>query len=127
MLLSRPTSSSTSLHLALEILPLDQVWYLVVIVSFFLVSTLLLLQTLVRLGQSPQRGERVRAQLVQDAGNELCEFFVLAVAVDSEGVRGNGSVDCFKRVGVNSYIRYFERWIGRGPKVQKKNGDGKWH
>ena len=38
-------------------------------------------------------GEAVGAQLVQDAGDELGEFLLLAVAVEGVGVGGDGGVD----------------------------------
>jgi hypothetical protein len=31
--------------------------------------------------------------LIEDAGDELGEFFIFAVAVDGEGVGGDGGVD----------------------------------
>ena len=83
--------------LALEVLALDQIRYLVVIVIAALLAVLALaalLQALVALGQLPQAGERVGAELVEDAGDELRQLLVLAVAVDGEGVGGDGCVDC---------------------------------
>lgn len=53
-----------------------------------------LLHALVALGELAQGSERVGAELVQDAGDELGELLVLAVAVDGEGVGGDRGVDC---------------------------------
>ena len=88
--------------LPLEILPFHQIWDLVIIVpalSFLLVphSALLLLHALVALGQLPQACQTVRAELVEDSWDKLGEFLVLAVAVDGEGVGGDGGVDCVVR------------------------------
>ena len=77
------------LHLALtlKVLALDQIRYLIVIIVLLaLLALAALLQALVALGQLPQAGERVRAQLVQEARDQLGELLVLAVAVDCEGV-----------------------------------------
>ena len=74
--------------LALEVLALDQVRYLVIVIVLLAAFLALaaLLQALVALGQLPQAGERVGAELVQDAGDQLRELLVLAVAVNGEGV-----------------------------------------
>lgn len=84
------------LNLALEVLALDQVRdvVLVFLALFLALGGLLLLQVLVALGQLAQRRQAVRAQLVQDARDELGQLLLLAVAVDSEGVGGDGGVDC---------------------------------
>lgn len=88
------------LHFALEILPRDQVGDIVVVVIALAVlaagtAALLLLQALVALGKFPEGGEAVGAELVEDARDEFGEFFVFAVAVDGEGVGGDGCVDCW--------------------------------
>lgn len=87
------------LHLALtlaKVLALDQVGNLFVIVILLLPTFTLaaLLQRLVALGELSERGERVGAKLVEDTRNELCQLLVLSVAVEREGVRGDGRVDC---------------------------------
>ena len=51
---------------------------------------------MIALRQLAQRGKAVGAELVKDAGDEFGEFFVLAVAVDGEGVGGDGGVDCMR-------------------------------
>jgi hypothetical protein len=80
---------------SLEVLPLDQVRNVVLIVLILLViaSTLLFLHTLVALGKLAQRSQAVGTQLVQDTGDKLGEFLVLAVTVNGEGVGRDGSVD----------------------------------
>ena len=55
---------------------------------------LALLDGLVRLGELAERRERVGAELVEDAGDELGELLHVAGAVDGEGVGGNGRVHC---------------------------------
>lgn len=67
---------------------------LIVVVLLVTILTLLLLHALVALGKLAQRCERVGAELVKDAGNELCQLLVLAVTVDGEGVRWYRSVYC---------------------------------
>lgn len=79
------------LGLALEVLAGDQLGDVVII---GLLALLALLHALVALGQLAQRGQGVGAELVQDAGDELGQLLVLAVAVDGKGVGGDGSVDC---------------------------------
>lgn len=85
------------LDLVLEILARYEVGNLIVI-SLLLV---ILLHVLVALGQLAERGKRVRAELVQDTGNELRKLLLLAVAVDGERVGGNGSVDYSPTVSIN--------------------------
>jgi hypothetical protein len=82
-------------NICLEVLSLYQVRNIVLILIILLVvaGTLFLLQALVALGQLAQGSQAVGAQLVQDTGNELGEFLVLAVAIDGESVGGDGSVD----------------------------------
>ena len=55
---------------------------------------LALLDGLVGFGQFTEGGEGVGAELVEDAGDELGEFFHLAGTVDGEGVGGNCCMDC---------------------------------
>jgi uncharacterized membrane protein len=91
--------------LRLHIKILHQVWDIVVVV--FVLSTVrsadagaagaatvLGLDRLVRLGELAQGGERVRAELVEDARDELGELLDLTGAVDGEGVGGKGGVNC---------------------------------
>lgn len=79
------------LGLALEVLAGDQLRDVIIV---GLLALLALLHVLVALGQLAQGGQGVGAQLVQDAGDELGQLLVLAVAVDGEGVGGDGGVDC---------------------------------
>lgn len=83
-------------NLALKVLTLDQIRNIIFII-ILLLATLALLHVLVALGELAEGGEAVRAQLVQDTGNQLGEFFFLAVAVEGEGVGGDGGV----HLGVN--------------------------
>ena len=76
------------LDLVLEVLALDEVGNLIIVLAL-----LALLHVLVALGELSEGGERVGAELVKDAGNELSELLVLAVAVDGEGVGGDGGVN----------------------------------
>jgi hypothetical protein len=85
------------LGLRLEVVASDEVWNVVVVVVVILVVviillgavlTLLLLHALVALGEFAQRCERVGTELVEDAGDELCQLLVLTVSVDGEGVGG---------------------------------------
>lgn len=73
------------LNLRLKVLALDEVGDVLVV--------LVLLLELVALGQLAERGKRVGAELVEDAGDELGELLVLAVAVDGEGVGLDRGVD----------------------------------
>lgn len=79
--------------LALEVLALDELGDVVLVVLLALALGALL-QALVALGQFAERCEGVGAELVEDAGDELGELLVLAVAVDGKGVAWDGSVDC---------------------------------
>ena len=80
--------------LALEV-ALDELRDLVIVVVLLVaVLALLLLHGLVALGELAQAGERIWAKLVEDAGDELGKLLLLAVAVDGEGVCGDGCVDC---------------------------------
>lgn len=100
-------SAPSSLHLAFEILPLDQIRDIVIIVVVFVSAVLLVarvpvpaaaaavlfLQALVALRQFAQRGQAVGPELVEDAGDEFGEFLVFARAVDGEGVGRNRRMD----------------------------------
>ena len=84
------------LNIALEVLTLHQVGDIILIVILLALSTALgLLHVLVALGELTEGGEAVGAQLVQDTGDELGEFLLLAVTVEGEGVGGDGGVDFF--------------------------------
>ncbi len=76
----------------LEVLALHQIGDIILILVL-LVTTLALLHVLVALGELAKGSEGVGAELVQDAGDELGEFLLLAVAVEGEGVGGDGGVD----------------------------------
>jgi hypothetical protein len=60
----------------------------------------LALDALVALGELAERGKRVGAELVKDAGDELGELLVLTVAVDGEGVGRHSGVNCTVLAGV---------------------------
>lgn len=76
------------LDLVLEVLASNEVGDIIL-----LVSLLALLQVLVALGELAEGGERVGAELVKDPGNELSQLLVLTVAVDGEGVSGDGGMN----------------------------------
>lgn len=87
-------SHNDLLHFTLKVLALYQVGYIVVVVVIFpsfpaLATPILLLQGLVALGQLPQTCQTVRTELIQDPGDQLGEFLVLAVAIDGECVGGD--------------------------------------
>jgi hypothetical protein len=75
--------------LTLECLALDQVWDLVIIV-------VLLLQILVCFGELAKLGERVGAELGEDAWHELRELLLFCVPIDREEVGGDGGVNFSK-------------------------------
>ena len=80
------------LDLAIESLPCHKVGNVVIVIFSLLVSVLsalLLLHALIAFCQLAQRSETVRPKLVQDTGDEFGQFFVLAIAVYCEGVRGH--------------------------------------
>lgn len=79
-------------NLALEVLTLHKIRNIILVVVLLL-AALVLLHVLVALGELAEGGEAVGAELVQDAGDELCELLLLAVAVKGEGVGGDGGVD----------------------------------
>lgn len=79
------------LNLALEVLALNQVGDIILVVILLL--ALGLLHVLVGLGELAEGGEAIGAQLVQDTRDELGEFLLLAVAVKSVGVGGDGGVN----------------------------------
>lgn len=72
-----------SLDLILKVFTCHQIGDIIVILA---VRLLILLHVLIALGELAEGCERVRAQLVEDARNKLCELLVLAVAIDCEGV-----------------------------------------
>lgn len=78
------------LDLALEVLTLDQIGDVILLVVLLALG---LLHVLVRLGELAEGGKAVGAELVQDTGDELGELLLLTVAVESEGVGGDGTVD----------------------------------
>lgn len=84
---------SSLLDIALEVLALDQIRDIILLIVLLALSTALaLLHVLVALGKLAQRRETVGAQLVQDTGDQLGEFLLLTVTVQSEGVGGDGGV-----------------------------------
>ena len=101
--LSRPNQNHPplSFNFTLKVLAGDQIGDIVIVILVLIptaattaTATFLLLQALIALGQFAEGGEAVGAELVEDAGDEFGEFFVFAVAVDGEGVGGDGGVDC---------------------------------
>ena len=80
----------------LEVIAGNEVRDVVIVLVVVLLAslTLLLLHTLVALGEFAQRCERVGAELVEDTGDELGELLVLTGAVDGEGVGRYRGVDC---------------------------------
>lgn len=87
---------SSLLDIVLEVLALDQIRDIILLIVLLALSTgLALLHVLVALSKLAQRSETVGAQLVQDTGDQLGEFLLLAVTVQSEGVGGDGSVHFF--------------------------------
>lgn len=78
------------LDLVLKVLALDELGNVVLII---VTALLTLLHVLVALGELSERGERVGAELVEDARNKLGELLVLAVTVDGKGVVRDSSVD----------------------------------
>jgi hypothetical protein len=85
--------SFSLLNGTLEVLALNKIRDVILILVILLTFTFLLLQTLVALGKLAERGQAVRAKLVQDTGDKLGELLLLAVAVDGKGVGGDGGVD----------------------------------
>ena len=81
------------LDIVLEVLTLHQLRDILILLLLTLTTGLVLLQVLVALGQLAQGGQTVGAELVEDAGDELGEFLFFAVAVEGEGVGGDGGVD----------------------------------
>ena len=82
------------LNIAFEVLTLNQIGDIILLVVLLALTTgLVLLHVLVALGELAERGKAVGAKLVQDPGNELGEFLLLAVTVEGEGVGGDGGVD----------------------------------
>lgn len=82
------------LNIALEVLTLNQIRDIILLVVLLALTTgLVLLHVLVAFGELAERGEAVGAKLVQDTGDELGEFLLLAVTVEGEGVGGDGGVD----------------------------------
>lgn len=86
-------ADSLLLDFAIECLAWHEVRNIVVVLVG-LILAFLLLHGLVTLCQLTQRCERVRAQLIEDAGDQFRKFLVFAVAVDGERVGGNRSVYC---------------------------------
>lgn len=82
-------SGSSLLHLVFEALARNKVGDLIII-SFLLT----LLHVLVALGKLAERCKGVRPKLVEDAGDELGELLVLAIAIDGECVGRNSGMDC---------------------------------
>ena len=89
------------LNIALEVLTLNQIGDIILLVVLLALTTgLVLLHVLVALGKLAQRLEAVGTQLVQDTGDEFGEFLLLAVAVEGEGVGGDGGVDFILSISI---------------------------
>lgn len=108
-------SKCNLLNIALEVLALNQVRDIVLILVLLALGTGLLLHVLVALGELAQGGKAVGAKLVEDTGDELGEFLLLAVTVEGEGVGGDGGVDYL--VAVTRQLSTFWIW---------GDGDGSW-
>lgn len=81
----------------LEVGTLDKFRNIVVVIILLLaILTLFLLHALVGFGEAAQRGERVGPELVEDAGNELSQLFILAGTVNRKSVGWNSGMDCWK-------------------------------
>ena len=80
------------LNLALKVLALNKVGDIILLI-ILLLTALRLLHVLVALGELAEGGQGVGAELVQDTGDELGELLLLAVAVQGEGVGGDGGVN----------------------------------
>lgn len=78
------------LGLALKVLASNKLGNVVLVTILALVA---LLHALIALGQLAQGGQGVGAELVEDAGDEFGQLLILASAIDSEGVCGDGSVN----------------------------------
>ena len=79
------------LSLCLEVVASDEIRdivVIVVIVLLVLALALLLLHGLVTLSELAQRGQRVGAKLVENAGDEFSQLLVFAIAVNGKGVGG---------------------------------------
>lgn len=82
------------LDVALEVLALNEIGDIILLIVLLAVSAgLVLLHVLVALGELAEGSKAVGAKLVQDTGDELGEFLLLAVAVEGESVGGDGGVD----------------------------------
>jgi len=99
------------LNIAFEVLTLNQIGDIILLVVLLALTTgLVLLHVLVALGELAERGKAVGAKLVQDPGNELGEFLLLAVTVEGEGVGGDGGVD-YSGYQYTINIIHAELWI----------------
>lgn len=94
-----PFRSSSSFNLTLKILPRNKIRDIIIVV-LVLLPTLFLLQALIALRQFPQTRQTIGTELIEDSWNELREFFIFSVAVDGEGVGGDGGVDCTNKSDV---------------------------
>lgn len=90
--MSRSVTTSL-LDLVLKGLALNQVGDVIVIRLGL--TLLALLHALVALGELAEAGQGVGAKLVKDAGHELRQLLVLAVAVDGKGVGWDSGVDWY--------------------------------
>lgn len=89
------------LNIALEVLTLNQIGDIILLVVLLALTTgLVLLHVLVALGELAERSEAVGAKLVQDTGDKLGEFLLLAVTVEGEGVGGDGGVDFILSISI---------------------------
>ena len=103
------------LDIALEVLALNQIRDIILIIILLALGTgLVLLHVLVALGELAEGGEAVGAKLVQDTGDELGELLLLAVAVEGEGVGGDGGVDYTNRNHVSGLGNSLCEMLGKG-------------
>lgn len=100
------------LDIALEVLAFNQIRDIILIIILLALGTgLVLLHVLVALGELAEGGEAVGAKLVQDTGDELGEFLLFAVTVESEGVGGDRGVNFIESESVsNLFFSWFVSW-----------------
>jgi len=80
-------------NLVFKVLPRNQIWDVIIVILLRTFTAFGLLHGLVALGELSEGSEGVGTKLVENARDELGEFLVLTVSVDSEGVRGDGGVN----------------------------------
>jgi len=77
--------------LVLKCLVLNQIGDLIIVIVFLAFGPLV--HGLVALGQLTERGQGIRAQLVEDAGHKFGQLLVFSIAVDGKKVARDGGVN----------------------------------